>query len=312
MALPDTLPDGAASAGPRSLRSRSASYSTHVTPSTPGAARSLSSKNACSSRSILRWWKSAVNFSFFLSFATFRIRSSAWDTLSRSCARHVLRWSAFPLAPALRSTDSAANRLALFTSFAATMAESDFPRPYIIGYGSSPSRCVPAIFVVTGQTWDLPVPAQRASTHARFFDHAGPSGCSRLRTQPCCLPHSQRRRHPGYESLRGSMAGLCAPLPTLRRRPYGRLRTARGRCGSLLLHRVGLAPTTHCRSPGALRKNLDTTHHVRRPLAGSLWGHPTPRHRATRIELEKVPEFSRGKFQDGCNSTSRSELKRRP
>ena len=34
---------------------------------------------------------------------------------------------------------------------------------------------------------------------------------------------------------RGSMPGLCAPLPTLRRRPYGRLRTARGRCGSLLL-----------------------------------------------------------------------------
>jgi hypothetical protein len=52
------------------------------------------------------------------------------------------------------------------------------------------------------------------------------------------------------------MAGLCAPLPTLRRRPYGRPRTARGRCGSLLRHRVGLAPTTRCRSPGALRKIL--------------------------------------------------------
>src|SRR5713226_3842456 len=50
------------------------------------------------------------------------------------------------------------------------------------------------------------------------------------------------------------MAGLCTPLPTLRRRPCGRLRTARGRCGSLLLHRKGLAPSTPCRSPGALRK----------------------------------------------------------
>ncbi len=55
------------------------------------------------------------------------------------------------------------------------------------------------------------------------------------------------------------MAGLCAPLPTLRCRPHGRPRTARGRCGSLLRHRVGLAPTTRCRSPGALRKILDTT-----------------------------------------------------
>src|SRR5436190_10469891 len=49
------------------------------------------------------------------------------------------------------------------------------------------------------------------------------------------------------------MAGLCPPLPTLRRRPRGRRRTARGRCGSLLLHRSGLAPPTPCRSPGALR-----------------------------------------------------------
>ena len=40
----------------------------------------------------------------------------------------------------------------------------------------------------------------------------------------------------------------------VRCRPHRRPRTARGRCGSLLLHRIGLAPTTHCRSPGALRK----------------------------------------------------------
>lgn len=47
------------------------------------------------------------------------------------------------------------------------------------------------------------------------------------------------------------MAGLYAPLPTLRPRPRGRRRTARGRCGSLLLHRSGLPPPTPCRSPGA-------------------------------------------------------------
>ena len=50
---------------------------------------------------------------------------------------------------------------------------------------------------------------------------------------------------------RGSMAGLPVPLPTLRRRPHERLRTAWGRCGLLLLHRRGLAPPTPCRSPGA-------------------------------------------------------------
>src|SRR5260221_9772837 len=48
------------------------------------------------------------------------------------------------------------------------------------------------------------------------------------------------------------MAGLFAPLPTLRRRPRGRLRTDRGRRGLLLLHRSGLSPHTPCQSPGAL------------------------------------------------------------
>src|SRR5271168_5092038 len=50
------------------------------------------------------------------------------------------------------------------------------------------------------------------------------------------------------------MAGLYAPLPTLRRRPRGGLRTDRGRRGLLLLHRSGLSPHTPCRSPGALTR----------------------------------------------------------
>src|ERR1700688_4205522 len=55
------------------------------------------------------------------------------------------------------------------------------------------------------------------------------------------------------------MAGLCAPLSTLRRCPRGHLRMTRGRCGSLLLHRDGLAPSTPCRSPGALRFTPEAT-----------------------------------------------------
>src|SRR5215510_11887819 len=76
----------------------------------------------------------------------FRMRSSACDTVARFCARSVLCWLAFPSAPALRSTGSAAVETALFVGFPATMAESDFSRPCIIGYGSSPSRCGPAAF----------------------------------------------------------------------------------------------------------------------------------------------------------------------
>src|SRR6516225_1920984 len=73
-----------------------------------------------------------------------RMRSSVCDTLIRLCVRHVLCWFAFPLVPALRSTDSAADCSALFAGFPATMARSDFSGPCIIGFGSSPSRCGPA------------------------------------------------------------------------------------------------------------------------------------------------------------------------
>jgi len=196
------------------------------------------------------WCRSAVNFSFFRCLAACRTRSSPCDTPLRFCARRVRGWPAFPLVPALCSTHSAAGCPALFAGFIATMAESDFSRPFIIGYGSSPSRCGPAR-AAAGQTRELPVPVQGACVHARFCDHAGSSKRLRLRTQTCCLPLHRQRQHPETVFYRGSMAGLHVPLPTLRRHPRECLRTAWGRCGSLFLHRRGLAPLTPCRSPGA-------------------------------------------------------------
>jgi len=68
----------------------------------------LSARNAVRSVSTLRWWRSAVNRSFFLCLAACRTRLSAWVTRFRLCVRCVLCWSAFPLAPALGSTASAA------------------------------------------------------------------------------------------------------------------------------------------------------------------------------------------------------------
>src|SRR6195256_2050088 len=89
------------------------------------------------------WCRSVVNFSSVLCLATCRMRSSPCDTVARFFARSVLCWLAFPSAPALGSTDSAADRSAAFTGFTATTAGSDFSRSCIIGYGSSPSRCGP-------------------------------------------------------------------------------------------------------------------------------------------------------------------------
>jgi hypothetical protein len=208
---PDTLPDGPERAGPRSA-DRGLSRSPAISANQPGAPRSrLRAKNAVRSIGILRWWKSVVNLSFLLCLATCRRRSSAWDKLSRSCARRVRCWLAFPSAPALGSTNSAASRLALFVGFTATMAGADFSRPYISDDGSSSSRCGPTSLCVIGRTRDLPVPEQRASAHARVSDHAGPSGHSRSRARPCCLPRSETRRHPGSHFFRGSMAGLALP-----------------------------------------------------------------------------------------------------
>ena len=66
-------------------------------------------------------------------------------------------WSALRLVSALRSTGSAAVRSALFVGFIATMAERDFSCPYIIGYGSSPSRCGRSLALDTdGQSRDIP------------------------------------------------------------------------------------------------------------------------------------------------------------
>src|SRR5262244_4497250 len=72
--------------------------------------------------------------------------------------------------------------------------------------------------------------------------------------------------------FRGSMAGLCAPLSTLRRNPRGQLRMTRGRCGSLLLHRKRLALSTPCRSPGASHNEsaLPRTGDLRPDVAGGL------------------------------------------
>ena len=50
-----------------------------------------------------------MSFFSFLSLAAFRTRSSACDTRSRPCVRCVLCSLAFPLAPDLCSTDSAAS-----------------------------------------------------------------------------------------------------------------------------------------------------------------------------------------------------------
>src|SRR3977135_3708528 len=94
------------------------------------------------------------------------MRACACVTVSRLCVRTVLCSSAFLLVPSSPSTDSAADRSALFAGFAGTIDESDFFAPFIIGYGLRPSRCGPGNGF-PGQNEDLPVPAQEMCVHAQ-------------------------------------------------------------------------------------------------------------------------------------------------
>ena len=195
------------------------------------------------------------------------MRACAWDTASRLCVRTVLCTPAFLSIPPLPSTDSAAGRPALFAGFIGTISESDFCAPFIIGVGLRPSRCGPP--TTAGGNADLPVPVQEAYVHARVSDDAGSGQHSRSRASPCCLLPFREHRHP-KQDFRRSMAGLYAPLSTLRPYPHGHRRMTRGQCGSLALHCRGLAPLTSCRSPGAPKKSLRIVNWAKRCLIRSI------------------------------------------
>jgi len=142
--------------------------------------------------------------SFFLWLATFRMRASAWDTLSPFCAWRVFCCPLGPRPSLLRLRSQSPGFVRRSLSY---YGGSDFPRPFVIGYRSSPPRCRPA-------TCDEPAKRGSPGSRATSFHTCQvlrPRRASRSR--PCLhrLPPSQRRRHPGYESLRGSMAGLCGP-----------------------------------------------------------------------------------------------------
>ena len=134
-----------------------------------------------------------------------------------------------------------------------TMAGSDFSRSYINGDSSSPSRCGPRSWL---RHWpDARPPGSRAKSvrTCQVSDHAGPSGHSRSRARPCCLPRSETRRHRDLTSFAAQWLACALPC----RRFAATLAGANARLGaevvSLRLPRGGLAPPTPCRSPGALR-----------------------------------------------------------
>jgi hypothetical protein len=137
----------------------------------------------------------------------------------------------------------------LFARFSATSGRSDFSLALIVGYGLRPSRRGPN-HDWWGLRWRSPDSRWKASAHARVCDDAGPARISRSRHGPSRLLLDGKHQRPELV-LRRSKPSLRTPLSTLRLQPHDRTRMIRGRCGSLRLHRNGLAPSTFRRSPGA-------------------------------------------------------------
>ena len=97
---------------------------------------------------------------------------------------------------------------------------------------------------------------------ARVCDDAGPARISRSRHGPSRLLLDGKHQRPELV-LRRSIPSLRTPLSTLRLQPHDRTRMTRGRCGSLRLHRNGLAPSTFRRSPGAPVHSINKRHRSR-------------------------------------------------
>ena len=133
-----------------------------------------------------------------LSLAAFRSQYRAYDTPSRSGVRSVPPLSAFPSVPALGSAGSATGCPALFVGFTATMAECDFSRPFIAGYGSSPSRHGPARRRSRPAGHEISrFPKYRELTHMPGSPTTPDQSDARGDAPRLfCLPQRRQRRHP--------------------------------------------------------------------------------------------------------------------
>jgi hypothetical protein len=156
------------------------------------------------------------------------------------------------------AASTAADRSALFVGFPATMAESDFSRPCIIGYGSSPSRCGPPTQTTDGQTRDIP---GSDAIHLRVMWALDPGGTTMPRITALHMLRSTMRTvsAPANSSFRGSLPHPTQPLCTLRVRRHRRLTQHSLPGGSLGLTWAGLAPADRASFAGAFAYSITSS-----------------------------------------------------
>jgi hypothetical protein len=151
-----------------------------------------------------------------------------------------------------------------------TMRGSDFSRPSITGQGSSRSRCGPAakdqstgrgIARFTAPGTILTCQGRRLSRVERAL----------ALTRPFVWPCAIKTASAPWTTVLLRLSGwpIRTP-PTLRRCPRGQRRTARGRCGSPLLHRRDLHHLLTVSLPGTLGTGRRTTDNGRIAVAEAL------------------------------------------
>jgi hypothetical protein len=94
-----------------------------------------------------------------------------------------------------------------------------------------------------------------------FFGNSALGGAMTRTSRPTRHKEQQPQRSVTATNLISAKGNFVVAFPGAARRP----RMTRGRCGSLHLHRKGLAPSTPCRSPGAL------TNDPKRSLQAAPW-----------------------------------------
>src|ERR1019366_2111209 len=173
----------------RRFSSRSTPYCSHVTPSTPAAACFFSCPNAVRSRSVVMWWKSAVNFASLSLLAACRTRASAFGALypalrpGRVLLARVLLGQAPSLHPLRRRLRGIVRRLRRYYG--------PVRLPSAVHHRLPASGLPDAAHasIVRGQSRGLPVLAQKDSARAGVFDRAGSTEISRSeRSRSCGLP----------------------------------------------------------------------------------------------------------------------------
>ncbi len=181
-----------------------------------------------------------------------RMQSSTCDTLSRSYARRVLGWPAFPSAPPF--PPPAPRSVARLCSQASSLLWRGLTSPFRASPASVPhlpGADQPLARLARREISRFPgkePPYLLGSLTAPGRSATRRDAADRVAFRP---GNTLGTREQALTRLHGQPAR--SPLPTLRPAPRGTCRTARGQCDPLrLLHCRGLPPPAPCRSPGAL------------------------------------------------------------